>query len=122
MDEPTNYLSVREREHVNELAQQLRDQGLQVIYITHNIFQVHRIADRIVMFENGGKIVDAIKGAMTAEKLERTIRDGGRQVEGVEHDRGDRHDETDKLEQDRRGVLRCTNGVRSTRLYDHDER
>jgi len=27
MDEPTNHLSVREREHVNELAQQLRDQA-----------------------------------------------------------------------------------------------
>ena len=80
MDEPTNHLSVREREHVNELAQQLRDQGLLVIYITHDIFQVHRIADRIVILENGEKIVDAAKEQMTAEELERTIRDGGRQV------------------------------------------
>jgi simple sugar transport system ATP-binding protein len=53
MDEPTNHLSVREREHVNELALQLRDQGLLVIYITHDIFQVHRLADRIVILENG---------------------------------------------------------------------
>ena len=30
MDEPTNHLSVREREHVNDLALQLRDQGLLV--------------------------------------------------------------------------------------------
>jgi simple sugar transport system ATP-binding protein len=53
MDEPTNHLSVREREHVNEIARQLRAQGLLVIHITHDGFQVHRIADRVVIMENG---------------------------------------------------------------------
>jgi simple sugar transport system ATP-binding protein len=81
MDEPTNHLSVREREHVNELALQLRDQGLLVIYITHDIFQVHRIADRIVILENGEKIEDTSTDAMTAEDLEAVIRSGGRLVE-----------------------------------------
>jgi simple sugar transport system ATP-binding protein len=80
MDEPTNHLSVREREHVNEIAQQLREQGLLVIYITHDIFQVHRIADRVVIMENGEKVADVQKHEMTAEELEHIIRDGGRQV------------------------------------------
>jgi simple sugar transport system ATP-binding protein len=80
MDEPTNHLSVRERTHVNELALQLRDQGLLVIYITHDIFQVHRLADRIVILENGRKVVDTPKAAMTAEALEQIIRDGGREA------------------------------------------
>lgn len=80
MDEPTNHLSVRERAHVNELALQLRDQGLLVIYITHDIFQVHRLADRIVILENGRKVVDASKAEMSAEALEQIIRDGGRVV------------------------------------------
>ncbi len=79
MDEPTNHLSVRERTHVNDLACQLRDQGLLVIYITHDIFQVHRIADRIVILENGHKVVDAPKAAVSAEALERIIRDGSRE-------------------------------------------
>jgi simple sugar transport system ATP-binding protein len=78
MDEPTNHLSVRERAHVNELALQLRDQGLLVIYITHDIFQVHRLADRIVILENGRKIIDIPKQEMSAEALEQIIRDGGR--------------------------------------------
>lgn len=78
MDEPTNHLSVREREHVNELARQLRDQGLLVIYITHDIFQVHRIADRVVILENGRKIADVAQGDMAAEELENIIRQGGR--------------------------------------------
>ena len=81
MDEPTNHLSVREREHVNELATQLRDQGLLVIYITHDIFQVHRLCDRIVILENGAKIADVRRDAMTAEELEGIIRAGGRMVE-----------------------------------------
>ncbi len=80
MDEPTNHLSVRERAHVNELALQLRDQGLLVIYITHDIFQVHRLADRIVILENGRKIIDTPKDDMSAEALEQVIRDGGRPV------------------------------------------
>jgi simple sugar transport system ATP-binding protein len=81
MDEPTNHLSVREREHVNELAQQLREQGLLVIYITHDIFQVHRLADRIIVMENGEKITDVRKEEMTADALEQVIREGGRVVE-----------------------------------------
>jgi simple sugar transport system ATP-binding protein len=81
MDEPTNHLSVREREHVNELAQQLRQQGLLVIYITHDIFQVHRLADRVVIMENGEKIADASTSSMSAEELEDVIRRGGRVVE-----------------------------------------
>ena len=32
LDEPTNHLSVRERQHVNDLAIQLKEQGLLVIY------------------------------------------------------------------------------------------
>ena len=84
MDEPTNHLSVREREHVNELAVQLRDQGLLVIYITHDIFQVHKLADRIVIMENGEKIEDASTDSMTAAELEEVIRQGGRLVEKME--------------------------------------
>ncbi len=80
MDEPTNHLSVRERAHVNDIALQLRDQGLLVIYITHDIFQVHRLADRIVILENGRKVLDIPKAEMSAEALEQIIRDGGHEI------------------------------------------
>ena len=79
MDEPTNHLSVRERGRVNELAVQLKQQGLLVIYITHDIFQIHRIADRIVILENGRKVADVLKDAMSAEALEEIIRHGSRE-------------------------------------------
>jgi simple sugar transport system ATP-binding protein len=80
LDEPTNHLSVREREQVNEIAQQLREQGLLVIYIAHDILQVHRIADRVVIMQNGENVADLKKDEMTADELEHIIRDGGRQM------------------------------------------
>jgi simple sugar transport system ATP-binding protein len=83
LDEPTNHLSVRERQHVNDLALQLKEQGLLVIYITHDIFQIHRLADRIVIMENGKKVVDVRKDEMSAEQLEHVIRDGGRVTEAA---------------------------------------
>jgi hypothetical protein len=43
-------------------------------------FQVHRIAERVVIMENGEKVADVQKHEMTAEELEHIIRDGGRQV------------------------------------------
>jgi len=40
------------------LAQQSREPGLPVIDITHDIFPVHRIADRVAITENGEKGAD----------------------------------------------------------------
>jgi simple sugar transport system ATP-binding protein len=80
MDEPTSHLSVRERSHVNDIALQLKEQGLLVIYISHDIFQIHRIAERIIILENGRKVLDIPKEEMSAEELEKIIRDGGRRV------------------------------------------
>jgi simple sugar transport system ATP-binding protein len=39
------------------IAQQLRE-GLLAIQITRDIFQVHRIADGVVIMENGAKVAD----------------------------------------------------------------
>jgi simple sugar transport system ATP-binding protein len=71
---------VRERARVNELAVQLKQQGLLVIYITHDIFQIHRIADRIVIMENGRKVADVGRDVLSAEALEEIIREGGRKA------------------------------------------
>jgi simple sugar transport system ATP-binding protein len=41
---------------------------------------VHRLADRIVIMENGSKVTDVAKTEMTADQLEGIIRDGGRET------------------------------------------
>ena len=47
LDEPTAALGVRESNQVLKLIQRLRDRGLPVILISHNMPQVFEVADRI---------------------------------------------------------------------------
>jgi fructose transport system ATP-binding protein len=47
LDEPTAALGVRESAQVLKLIQHLRDRGLPVILISHNMPQVFEVADRI---------------------------------------------------------------------------
>src|SRR4029077_12711423 len=47
LDEPTAALGVRESSQVLEIVRQLRNRGLGIILISHNIPQVFEIADRI---------------------------------------------------------------------------
>ena len=47
LDEPTAALGVRESKQVIELVHRLRDRGIPVILISHNMPQVFEVADRI---------------------------------------------------------------------------
>ena len=47
LDEPTAALGVRESQQVLELIKNLRDRGIPVILISHNMPQVFEVADRI---------------------------------------------------------------------------
>ena len=47
LDEPTAALGVRESGHVLEIVRQLRQRGLGVILISHNMPHVFDLADRI---------------------------------------------------------------------------
>ncbi len=61
LDEPTAALSVKETEFVLDYIGRLRDRGISVIFITHNIFHVYAVADRFVILEHGSKIADLEK-------------------------------------------------------------
>jgi fructose transport system ATP-binding protein len=56
MDEPTAALGVRESNQVLELIKRVRDQGLPVIIISHNMAHVAEIADRIHIHRLGRRI------------------------------------------------------------------
>src|SRR5205823_6561481 len=53
MDEPTAALGVRESERVMDLIRRLREAGLCVLLISHNIPQVLAVADRIWILRAG---------------------------------------------------------------------
>lgn len=53
MDEPTSALSVEGAERVLDLIEQLREQGISIILISHNLEYTRRVANRIVVLHHG---------------------------------------------------------------------
>jgi ribose transport system ATP-binding protein len=53
LDEPTASLTDRETDRLFELINRLKEQGLGIIYITHRIQEIERIADRITVLRDG---------------------------------------------------------------------
>ncbi|MBE7209624.1 MAG: sugar ABC transporter ATP-binding protein [Gluconacetobacter diazotrophicus] len=53
MDEPTAALGVPEQRKVMELVRSLRDRGLGVIFISHNLADMFAVSDRIVVLRRG---------------------------------------------------------------------
>lgn len=58
LDEPTNHLSVKETAKVLDYVRRVREQGITVVFISHNLHHVHEVADRIVAFVRGEKVSD----------------------------------------------------------------
>lgn len=52
-DEPTSSLSIQESEKLFEVVDSLRASGLGVIYITHRLFEVRRLANRVMVLRDG---------------------------------------------------------------------
>lgn len=70
MDEPTAALGVEEQHRVAELVDHARSEGLGVLLISHNLPQVHDIADRIaVLFR--GRLLALLDGPSTS--IEETV-------------------------------------------------
>lgn len=53
MDEPTASLSQRESEILYKIINQLRDQGVSIIYISHRLEEVFNLSDRITVLRDG---------------------------------------------------------------------
>jgi D-xylose transport system ATP-binding protein len=56
LDEPTAALGVAQTEQVLALVRRLREQGLGVVVITHNLHEVFEVADRIVVLRLGRRV------------------------------------------------------------------
>ncbi len=53
LDEPTAALGITQTAHVLDLIERLRDQGLAVVLVTHNLADVRAVADRAVVLRLG---------------------------------------------------------------------
>ena len=56
LDEPTAALGVAQTRQVLELIRRLREQGLGVVVISHNLVDVFSVADRIIVLRLGRRV------------------------------------------------------------------
>lgn len=78
MDEPTAPLSAHEAARLFELTENLKRQGVAILFISHRMEEVFSIADRITVFRDGKLISSAPRSSVTPEQAIRDM--AGREV------------------------------------------
>jgi D-xylose transport system ATP-binding protein len=67
LDEPTAALGVAQTRQVLDLIKRLRDKGLAIVVISHNLHDIFEVADRITVLRLG-KLVGIFKAAETSQQ------------------------------------------------------
>lgn len=67
LDEPTTAMALSEAGEVIDFIKDLKNQGKSVIFISHNPWDAHSVADRFVILDRGRVVFDGPKGNMTPE-------------------------------------------------------
>jgi len=65
MDEPTSSLSEAETDKLFDLIERLRDEGMAILYISHRMNEVDRLADRVTVLRDGQRIGELARGELT---------------------------------------------------------
>nr|MDT0662250.1 ATP-binding cassette domain-containing protein [Micromonospora sp. DSM 115978] len=93
LDEPTAALTGGERERLVGILESLRREGLAIIYVSHHLSEISRLADRVTVLRNGRRVVteemanlteDAIVHAMIGESVGELFPPKGAAGDGVE--------------------------------------
>lgn len=69
MDEPTTSLSERETERLFEVIARMKAEGIAIIYISHRMEEIYRLADRCSVLRDGAYIGTLSRDELSAEKL-----------------------------------------------------
>jgi ribose transport system ATP-binding protein len=69
LDEPTASLTENEANHLFALIDRLKAQGLGIIYITHRMQEIRRIADRITVLRDGRRVTTVEAGGISESRL-----------------------------------------------------
>jgi ribose transport system ATP-binding protein len=69
MDEPTAALSEREAERLFALIRRLRDQGVGIVYISHRMPEVERLADRVTVLRDGEHAGELPRGSFDRSRI-----------------------------------------------------
>jgi simple sugar transport system ATP-binding protein len=85
LDEPTSALGVKQAGVVLRRIVQARDQGLGVIFITHNPHHAYPVGDRFVVLNRGRSLGDYTKAEIARDDLVRLMA-GGAELEQLSHE------------------------------------
>ncbi len=69
LDEPTAALGVAQTAQVLDLIERLRDRGLGIVLISHNLADVQAVADRVTVLRLGRNAGDFVMAETTQEEL-----------------------------------------------------
>ena len=69
MDEPTAALGIAEQRKVLNLVRTLKDQGLGVIIISHQMYDVFEVADRIAVMRRGAMVGERLVKETTPDEV-----------------------------------------------------
>jgi ribose transport system ATP-binding protein len=85
MDEPTSALSPVEVEQMFTVIAGLRRAGVGIVYISHRMDEIGRIADRATVLRNGAVVAGFDAGELTADKAAETVAEAmvGRPVQAL---------------------------------------
>lgn len=73
LDEPTAALSATETDHLFEIIRKVKAQGVSVVYISHRLEEVFRIADRVTVLRDGKRVGTRALAETSAEEIVRLM-------------------------------------------------
>src|SRR5438093_1325331 len=73
MDEPTAALTVEETERLFRFIRDLRARGVGIIYITHRLEEIFKIADRVTVLRDGQRVGTYTVAELTMDELIRLM-------------------------------------------------
>jgi ABC-type sugar transport system ATPase subunit len=69
MDEPSAALTNKEVERLYELVDDLKAQGLGIVYVSHRLEEVERLADRAVVLRDGARVGELQRDEMKRNRI-----------------------------------------------------
>jgi len=82
LDEPTSALGVRQTAMVLKFIDSVRQKGLGVVFITHNVRHALAVGDRFTVLKRGNTLGTAIKGEISQDELQHLMA-GGKELNEV---------------------------------------
>lgn len=83
MDEPTSALGTRGRQELFRLIDQLKEEAVSIIIISHNLIHIFEVSDRIVVLRNGQRVGDRITSESNRKEIVHLIVGGEDEEKGI---------------------------------------